>query len=153
MAHKVEELPVYQAAQKLWRVVHAILQRAALCRDRRLHDQICDANESITSNISEGFDQPSDAALSSYLYHSKGSLAEVQTRLGTARRKNYLTQEELDHCLNLAEAVGRQLGGFIKYLARSDFKDRGRFKARGGDKGLRDQGSRDQGSRDRGSKD
>ena len=138
MAHKVEELPVYQAAQKLWCAVHAILQRAALCRDRRLHDQISDANDSITSNISEGFEQPSDSALSSYLYHSKGSLAEVQTRLGTARQKNYITQEELDHCLNLAETVGRQLGGFIKYLAESDFKDRGRFKARNRDRGLKD---------------
>lgn len=146
MARKFDDLPVYQAAMRLWGAVNALLDRDALRRNRKLHEQISDANDSVPSNIAEGFDQPSDAAFSRYLYHSKGSLAELETRLGMASLKKYITLEELNQCRGLAQTVAKQLGGFIKYLAESDFKDRGRFKAtsssrtaeRSSDKGSKD---------------
>jgi four helix bundle protein len=167
MAHNVEDLPVYQAAQKLACAVDAILERPGLRRNRLLHDQLSDANDSVTSNIAEGFDQPTDKAFSAFLFHSKASVREVRTRLGIAHRKKYITKAELDNCLTLAESVGKQLGGFIKYLAESDFTDRGRFKEgkprdsrnpRLKDPGLKEPGLKDRrlkdpGSRDPGSKD
>ena len=183
MAHNVEDLPVYQAAQKLACAVDAILERPGLRRNRLLHDQLSDANDSVTSNIAEGFDQPTDKAFSAFLFHSKASLREVRTRLGIAHRKRYITKAELDNCLTLAESVGKQLGGFIKYLAESDFTDRGRFKEgtkhsdsrnpkpkdpgskrprpknqesmgrKSKDLGSKDSGSKDPGSKDPGSKD
>ena len=183
MAHNVEDLPVYQAAQKLACAVDAILEHPGLRRNRRLYDEINDANDSVTSNIAKGFDQPTDKAFSAFLFHSKASVQEIRTRLGTAHRKKYITQAELDNCLALAENVGKQLGGFIKYLAESDFTDRGRFrksakhtdstnpkpkdpglkqprpknqKSMGGgskDPRSRDPGSKDPGSKDSGSKD
>ena len=36
-----------------------------------------------------------------------------------------MTQGELQELIVLGEALGKMLGGFIKYLQRSDFKDRG----------------------------
>lgn len=109
--------------------VTALLDRPALRRNRKLHDQIDEANASVTSNIAEGFEQQSDAAFSRFLYIAKGSAAEVSTRLGEAYRKRCITLEELTRCRNLAESVEKQLGGFIKYLADCDFKDRGRFRS------------------------
>jgi four helix bundle protein len=53
--------------------------------DQRLRDQIRDASDSMLSNIAEGFEQPTDRAFARYLYISKGSTAELRTRLYRAR--------------------------------------------------------------------
>ena len=39
-------------------------------------------------------------------------------------------EADLERCASMAEELGRMLGGFIRYLYRSGFKDRGRFKLR-----------------------
>ena len=84
MARKLEELPIYAKAVAFWSAVNATLDSSRLRRDRRLHEQISDANDSITSNMVEGFEQGSDRAFANFLTHSKGSLAEVLTRLKQA---------------------------------------------------------------------
>ena len=128
MAKKIEELPVFQKALEFCDAATAILGRPALCKDRKLWEQINDANDSITANMREGFEQSTDAAFAKFLYHSKGSLAEVLARLHRAHSKKYITAEELKPMVAIGEELGRMLGGFIRYLARSDFKDRGRHK-------------------------
>jgi hypothetical protein len=50
-------------------------------------------------------------------------------RLRSAARRNEVDQKELDPLAAKAETVCKMLGGLIKYLKRSGFKDRGRFKA------------------------
>jgi four helix bundle protein len=60
---KLDELPVYQKAVEFWRAVTAILESPALRRDRKLHEQISDANDSITANMHEGFEQSTDRPL------------------------------------------------------------------------------------------
>ncbi len=130
MAKKLEELTVYQKASELWAAVIALLDRAAFRRNRKLHDQIADAADSVTSNISEGFEQSTDRAFARYLYIAKGSAAEVCTRLRQAHRKGCLTAAELARCLAMGDRLARMIASFIRYLERSDFKDRGRFKAR-----------------------
>ena len=85
-----------------------------------------DAADSILANMSEGFEGCTDAAFARYLYVSKGSVAEVLTRLTVSRRRHCISAEELAPIIEQGEALGRMLGGFIKYLERSGFKDRGR---------------------------
>ena len=96
MANKIEDLRVYQKAMEFWVAVNALIERRGYWKDRKLRDQIVDANDSITANISEGFEQPTDAAFVQYLFHAKGSLAEVLSRLRTAHCKRYITDAELD---------------------------------------------------------
>jgi four helix bundle protein len=79
--------------------------------------------------MQEGFEQGTDEAFAKYLYYSKGSIAEVMRRLRSAARRNEVDQKELDPLAAKAETVCKMLGGLIKYLKRSGFKDRGRFKA------------------------
>ena len=81
MAHRLEELPLFPKMIAFCDAVDAILARPLWRRDRRLHEQISDANDSITSNMYEGWEQPSDAAFAIYVYRSKGSVAEVVGRL------------------------------------------------------------------------
>ena len=125
MARKLEELPIYSKAVAFWSAVNATLETPRLRKDRRLHEQISDANNSITANMVEGFEQGSDRAFANFLTHSKGSLAEVLARLKQAHFKKHISEEELTGHLKPGEELGRMLGGFIKYLRRSDWDDRG----------------------------
>jgi four helix bundle protein len=130
MAKKVDELPLYQKAVTFCAAVLALLNRPGLRKDRGLHKQLDEANDSITANMEEGFEQSTDAAFANYMVISKGSLGEVLGRLRTARRKGYITQAELTACVGDGEELGRMMGGFIRYLSESNFKDRGRFKSK-----------------------
>ena len=131
MAAKIEDLPIYARATEFCVAVNTLLERPALRRNSRLRGQIEEANDSIIANMHEGFEQPTDRAFANYLTYAKASLAEVLGRLQAARSKQYLTEEELTPPIALGEELGKMLGGFIKYLQRSDFKDRGRFCSRG----------------------
>jgi four helix bundle protein len=125
MANKIEELPIYHKAVAFWSAVNAILESPRLRRDRRLHEQISNANDSITSNMVEGFEQGTDRAFANFLTHSKASLAEVLTRLKQAYFKKHISEQQLKPQLMNGEELGKMLGGFIKYLRRSDWDDRG----------------------------
>jgi len=94
-----------------------------------VYDQIVDANESITANIDEGFVQQSDEGFVKFLYYSKGSIAEVMRRLRRAALRGHVSREEVAALQPKAEELGRMIGGFIKYLRKSGFKDRGCFRA------------------------
>jgi four helix bundle protein len=126
MAKRLDELPVFLKATEFTVAVSAILERPGFRRERRLHDQITDANDSILSNMSEGFEQPTDKALAKYLFDAKGSVAEVITRLQAAQRKKVLTTVEVAPLTKTGEEILRMLGGWIRYLAGCGWTDRGR---------------------------
>ena len=130
MAKRVEDLPIFQRATEFCDAVIAILDRPAFHRNRRARDQISEACDSITSNMREGFEQPTDDTFSRYLFISKGALGEVHSRLASGQRKRYITPNELTTHTAAGQILGKMLGGFIKYLAKSGFKDRGRYKAK-----------------------
>ena len=125
MARKIEELPIFAKVEAFWRAVNATLEHSNLRRDRDLYDQISRANDSIPSNLVEGFEQATDDAFANFLCYAKGSLAEVLKRLRKAYYKRLITKDELSDHLTNGEELGKMLGGFIKYLRESRWKDRG----------------------------
>ena len=129
MANRLEELPIFQSATAFCEAITALLEGTAFGRNGKLRDQIRDASDSIIANMREGFEQSTDAAFGRYLYIAKGSLGEVLARLARARSRRCISREELAAHTASGEELGRMLGGFIKYLARSNFKDRGRRRA------------------------
>jgi four helix bundle protein len=130
MAKKLEELRVYQRAVEFSKAVTALLDRYAYRRDRDLWEQTSEANDSIPSNISEGFEQGTDPMFVKYLFYSKGSLGEVIARLRRAHIKRYITEEELAERVADAERLSRSLGAFIRYLDACGWQDRGRHQSR-----------------------
>ena len=112
-------------AQEFAVAVNAILRRPGFLRVRRLRDQIRDATDSIFSNIAEGFAQPSDRAFAKYLFTSKASAAEARTRLQIACNRDYITSDDFRSCNYLGDEVARMATGLIKYLLKSDRKNRG----------------------------
>jgi four helix bundle protein len=129
MAHKIDEFPVFQDAQEFVSAVTAILQQSSLRRNSKTYEQIAEANDSIVSNMDEGFDQESDDGFSRFLYYSKGSVAEVMRRLRRAAATGFISREAVAGLEPKADSIGRQIGGLVTYLKMSGFKNRGRFKA------------------------
>jgi four helix bundle protein len=125
MAKRIEALPIYSKVNEFWSAVNAILDLPTVRRDSDLHDEMSRANESIGSNMVEGFEQGTDRAFANYLCYSKGSISEVLKRLRKAFYKRYITQKDLNARLDQGEELKKMLGGFIKYLRRSDWVDRG----------------------------
>jgi four helix bundle protein len=125
MAHTVEELPIHTKVVAFWRAINATLEHSKLRRDNEAYEQISRANDSIPSNLVEGFEQSTDKSFANFVGYSKGSLAEVLKRLRKAYYRRLVTADELRTHLEAGEELGKMLGGFMKYLRKSDFKDRG----------------------------
>lgn len=125
MAKKIEDLPIHSKIDEFWAAINAILDLPAVRKDFDLHNELSRANESVPSNMVEGFEQGSDRGFAHFLTYSKGSIAEIKKRLRKAYYKRYITREELDARLAQGEELAKMLGGFIKYLEQSDWKDRG----------------------------
>ena len=125
MAKKIEDLPIHSKVEEFWVAINAILDLPQVRKDSDLHDEISRANESIPSNMVEGFEQGTDRAFAHFLTYSKGSIAEVLKRLRKAYYRRYISQEDLNARLAQGEELSRMLGGFIKYLQECDWKDRG----------------------------
>ena len=125
MAKRVEELPLYKFIEEFSDAVSALLKKPEWRRNFKLRDQIENATDSIAANLDEGFEQGTDRAFARYVTISKSSLGETLGRLRRAYGKGLITREEVTPLLESGAALGRMLGGFIKYLHRSDFRDRG----------------------------
>ena len=97
MAKKIEDLSIHSKVEAFWSAINAILDNPAVRKDSDLHDEISRANESIPSNMVDGFEQGTD--------------------------------QELNARIAQGEELEKMLGGFIKYLQASDFKDRGHHRA------------------------
>ena len=126
MANTLEELPIYEEVLKFWDAVADVLQTSALRKDRDLYNQIADANDSIDSNVKEGFEQPTVVAFANFVFTAKGSTAEVIARMKQARRKQLISDAQLARVEQLGVPLGKMMGGFIKYLSATGFTDRGR---------------------------
>jgi four helix bundle protein len=122
---KIEDFEVWKKAESFCDAVNAILTRPKFVKDCRLHKQVLDASDSILSNMSEGFDQPTDRAFAKFLYVSKGSTSEILTRLTRARWRGYVTPEELVRLREQGQEIGRMITGLIKHLMKTPDRRRG----------------------------
>jgi len=125
VAKRVEDLKLWQRAVEFSNAVIAILDGPGFLRDRRLRAQLSDAADSLVSNISEGFEQPTDRGFAKYLYDSKASTAEARARLLLAKNKKYISPEKQQELDQIGDEVARMTTGLIKYLLRSNRRDRG----------------------------
>lgn len=110
------DLRVWQEAMKL---TAEIYRRTANFPKHELYglsQQIRRAAVSVPCNIAEGKGHHSDKEFAHFLFHARGSLLEMQTQLMIAEELQYLSQEEGQRLLGMAEGVGRALSGLINSL-------------------------------------
>jgi four helix bundle protein len=115
-AKRFEDLEVWQKAKELTNLIYRVSSSGAFSRDFGLRDQMRRAAVSIMSNIAEGFESQTQAMFIQYLGHAKGSAGELRAQLYIAVEQNYITQDEFNSAISLAESCSKQLARFIQYL-------------------------------------
>ena len=73
---------------------------------------------SVPSNIAEGAARASNAEFLQFLHAARGSLAELDTQVEIARRRNHLTTEIHGRLAALLDETGRTLQGLIAHRRR-----------------------------------
>jgi four helix bundle protein len=68
------------------------------------------------SNIAEGFESQTQAIFIQYLARAKGSAGELRAQLYIALEQQYMTGEEFESALSLAELCSKKLASLIHYL-------------------------------------
>ncbi len=103
------DLIVWQKAMRLVEGTYELARNLPKSRDHGLGSQMRRAALSVASNIAEGHGRDH---LRDYLRHlsiAKGSLAELETQLLTARTVANVSAREIDPLLALCDEVGRML--------------------------------------------
>jgi four helix bundle protein len=115
-----EELHAWQLAVELRDEVLRETLRRPWKDDCRFRDQIREAASGVPSNIAEGFGRFQHADFARFLDFARGSLGELETRLGETVVRGLLTQPRLEHLLALANRTRRALVRLLKYLRGTD---------------------------------
>ena len=123
-AETLDDLQVWQRAKGLVEAVSAVTGGGRVGRNDRLRSQIDDAVDSVLSNIAEGFGQATDRAFARYLYIARGSANEASSHLAVAAARGLVDQATAASLTQEATEIARMLSGLIRYLLRSDWKDR-----------------------------
>ena len=116
MAQHYKDLIVWQKAMHLVNAVYDATDAFPKRETYSLTDQIRRAAVSIPSNIAEGQAHYSNREFLHFLRHSRGSLAELETQLLIAQRRNDLSESQAGAILTQAEEVSRILSGLINSL-------------------------------------
>ncbi|PXF60118.1 MAG: four helix bundle protein [Deltaproteobacteria bacterium] len=119
---KFEDIDAWQKARELVKVIYSITNQGSFARDFGLRDQIRRAAVSIMSNIAEGFGRGGNREFIQFLSTARGSASEVQAQLYVALDADYITKEQFRQLYDLAQSSGKLIGGFIRYLQKSEHK-------------------------------
>ena len=119
---KFEDIEAWQKARELTKTIYAVSNDGKFARDFGLCDQIRRAAVSIMSNIAEGFGRGGNKEFIQFLSTAKGSASEVQAQLYVALDANHINNEQFQSLYALAQSTGNMIGGFIRYLQKSEHK-------------------------------
>lgn len=116
--NRFEDLIAWQKARQLVAAVYQASAKGAFAKDFGLRDQIQRSAVSIMSNIAEGFDRGSRPEFHKFLVIAKGSCAEVRSQLYVALDCGYITQQDFDGIVALAQEVAKIVGGLRASVQR-----------------------------------
>jgi four helix bundle protein len=119
MAQHYKDLIAWQKAMDLVTVLYDATENFPRRETYSLVDQMRRAAVSIPSNIAEGQAHFSRREFRHFLRHSSGSLAELETQILIAQRREYLTEPQTAELLRRTHEVGRILSGLLNSLKES----------------------------------
>jgi len=119
---RFEDLEIWQEARELCKFIKSITSKPPFSKDFRFSDQIRDSSGSVMDNIAEGFERGGNKEFTQFLSISKGSCGETRSQGYRAFDYEYITQEELDECINRTVILGVKISNLMEYLRNSDFK-------------------------------
>jgi len=116
MSQHYKDLIAWQKAMDLVSMLYDATEDFPKRETYSLTDQMRRAAVSIPSNIAEGQAHFSRREFRHFLRHSCGSLAELETQILIAQRRNYLSESQTAELLRRTHEVGRILNGLLKSL-------------------------------------
>jgi four helix bundle protein len=126
---RFEDLPVWQAAARLYDLTDEFLTHAPRRLSASFRDQLGLAVLSASNNIAEGFERGTTNELLQFLYIARGSAGEVRSMLQLLLRRSAHEQSEISNfkseitkLMSQAESCSRQLRGWADSLQNSDIK-------------------------------
>jgi four helix bundle protein len=114
------DLVAWQKAMELVTEIYKMSQKFPKEEIFGLTSQIRRAAVSIPSNIAEGRGKSSPGEFQQFLYHAKGSLAEVETQVIIATNLEYVKLQEVTNIMELIDRVGRLLSGLLTAIKRAN---------------------------------
>ena len=113
---RFEDLPVWQEAARLFELTDDFIENAPPRMRASFRDQLERAVLSVSNNIAEGFERGGNREFIQFLYIAKGSAAEVRSLVHIGTELGYIGEADRVRVIEELSSIGRQLGGFIKYL-------------------------------------
>ena len=113
---RFEDLPCWQKARELCRVIWGLIQKESFKRDFDLRNQIWKSAGSVMDNIAEGFDDGSTREFIRFLKYSQRSSSEVQSQLYRAIDCGHIDEADFNRAYLLAEECRKQVKSFRSYL-------------------------------------
>ncbi|MFA5974817.1 MAG: four helix bundle protein [Elusimicrobiota bacterium] len=114
--HAFEDIQAWGRARELARQVYLVSNTDDFRRDYGLRDQIRRASVSVISNIAEGFERDGNTEFARFLTMAKGSSGEVRAQVYIALDQGYISQDQAQKLISLAQEVSRMIAGLIAYL-------------------------------------
>jgi len=116
---RFEEIKAWQEARGLAKLVYGATNEGGFAKDFGLRDQLRRAAVSVGSNIAEGFARNGNKEFAKFLWIAKGSTAEVQSQLYTAKDVGYITEEQFQQIYDTASYCALLIYRFIGTLRSS----------------------------------
>lgn len=113
---RFEELPCWQVARELCKVIFELINNSKIKNDFSLRDQMWRSSGSTMDNIAEGFDDGSTLEFIRFLGYSQRSCSELQSQLYRALDCEYINNTQFSKVYDLASECRKQVKGFRKYL-------------------------------------
>lgn len=119
---RFEDIDAWKKARELVKKIYKTTARGDFSRDYGLKDQIRRAAVSVMSNVAEGFERGGNKEFQQFLSVAKGSAGEVKSQLYVALDAGHIEQKDFNHIYQLADETGRLIGGFMRYLSKSEHR-------------------------------
>jgi four helix bundle protein len=116
MASGIENLKIYQMAERIEIFLHKFTIKFPADEKYRMIDQIRRASNAITSNIAEGYGRYTFKEKMRYMYIARGESFELKQLMIRSQKKEYIKKESLEFIDNKITELIKGINGYIKFL-------------------------------------
>ena len=116
----LENLKVYQMAEKLEIELHKITEKFPNDEKFRSVDQIRRSSASVANNISEGYARHTYKEKVRYLYIAKGEAEETKRNVLKSAKKGFLTEQLAENTAIKYTELLKAISGYIKFIKIQD---------------------------------
>ena len=120
--NRFEDIIGWQKARVLCKLINSYTHKEFFRKDFKFVSQIKSSSGSAMDNIAEGFERGGNKEFIQFLFIAKGSVGETRSQLYRALDNEYIAKEEFQNAYDLADEVGKLIGGFISHLKSSELK-------------------------------